>query len=226
MELSDESMSDEESSNDSEDHTEVYAKRGYIDSTNEKLERNSNKRKRKRLPASNNSVDETFTHLDLIDLSSISNSSSASIKTSFNRNRSGGNGEMDMRTGFIGEEFVYEYLKKKYSFQTDSISIKWEDENGESHLPHDILLIENGIKRYIEVKATRSMNQHTFLMSMNQMKAILQNGDNYHIYRVYLKQKKLIILNNIESRLKDRNQLALLLTMNPKSLDQEIFTDE
>jgi hypothetical protein len=167
-----------------------------------------------------------FNHLNLIDLSTISSSNSASIKTSFNRNRSGGNGEMDMRTGLTGEQLVYGYLLNKYHHQLDSVPIEWLNKNGETSLPYDILLTENGITHYIEVKATRSNNQHTFFLSMNQMKAILQHGDNYHIYRVYLKQEKLVILNDIESLLKDRNQLALLLTMNPKSLDQAIFTNE
>jgi Holliday junction resolvase-like predicted endonuclease len=167
-----------------------------------------------------------FNHLNLIDLSTISNSSSAPIKTSFNRNQNGGNGEIDMQTGLTGEQLVYEYLLNKYHDQLDSVSIEWLNKNKETSFPYDIILTENGIKYYIEVKATRSNNQHTFFLSINQMKAILEHGDNYYIYRVYLKQKKLIILNNIESCLKDRNQLALLLTMNPKSLDQAIFTDE
>jgi hypothetical protein len=167
-----------------------------------------------------------FNHLNLIDLSTISNSSSTSIKTLFDRNRTGGNGEIDMLTGLTGEQLVYEYLLNKYPHQLDSVSIEWLNKNKEASLSYDILLTENGIKHYIEVKATRSNNQHTFFLSINQMKAILEHGDNYHIYRVYLKQKKLVILNNIESCLKDRNQLALILTMNPKSLDQDIFTDE
>jgi hypothetical protein len=131
-----------------------------------------------------------------------------------------------MRTGLIGEQLIYEYLLNKYHDQLDSVSIEWLNKNEETSLPYDILLTENGIQHYIEVKTTRSNNQHTFFLSMNQMKAILEHGDNYHIYRVYLKQKQLVILDNIETCLKDRNQLALLLTMNPKSLDQDIFTDE
>ena len=216
--LSDESMSSEQTSDEEEYRSYTHECSNY-----QRCHAVSTKRKRHR---SITLVDEIFSHLNLIDLSTISNSSSASIKTSFNRNQSGGNGEIDMQTGLTGEGIVYEYLVNQYCDQSNSISIHWLNQNGECSLPYDIILTENGIQYYIEVKATRSNNQHTFFLSMNQMKAILQYGNNYQIYRVYLKQKKLVILNDIESSLKDRNQLALLLTMNPKSLDQTIFTDE
>ena len=182
-------------------------------------------RKRKRSVTFNDSIDQMCGHLNLIDLSTISNSSSASIKTPFNRNRSGGHGERDLHTGLTGEQFVYEYLLNKYH-QSDSVAVQWMNMNGEASLPYDFLLIENEIKHYIEVKSTRTINQHTFFLPINQMKAILQHGEYYHIYRVYLKQKKLVILNNIESLLKDRDQLALLLTLNSQSLDSSSFVDE
>ena len=104
-------------------------------------------------------IDAPNDHFDVIDLSTISNSSSASVKTSFNRNRTGGNGETDLKTGLTSKEFVYEYLLNKYHHQSDSISIHWMNENGETSLPYDFLLIENGIKHYIEVKSTRTINQ-------------------------------------------------------------------
>jgi len=89
----------------------------------------------------------------------------------------------------LHEQFVYKYWKNKYSSQTDLISIKWENENGELNLPYDILLIDNGKKHYIEVKRVRSMNQHTFSMSINEIEAILEYKEKYSIYIVFLEDK-------------------------------------
>ncbi len=44
--------------------------------------------------------------------------------------------------GGIREEIVCKYLQNIYSSQTNSVSIEWENENCESHLPYDILLIK------------------------------------------------------------------------------------
>jgi len=105
----------------------------------------------------------------------------------------------------LEEQFVYQYLKNKYSSQTDLISIKWENENGESNLPYDILLIDNGKKHYIEVKRVRSMNRHTFSISINEIEAILDYKENYSIYFVFLEDKKFIIFD-VRQYLTERKQ--------------------
>jgi hypothetical protein len=112
-------------------------------------------------------------------------------------------------TGRIGEQVVYEYLSYEYRHQSNSVSIKWENDEVESHLPYDILLTKNGKKHYIEVKSTRTNNKNSFQLSINQIEAILKYKEYYFIYRVYLKENKLIILDNVRWRLKSKQQLTL-----------------
>ena len=130
------------------------------------------------------------------------------------------NAGLDQCTGLNGEQMVYEFLQHKYSSQIDSISIKWENEHGESNLPYDILLIDNGKKHYIEVITSRSINRHSFKLSLDEIKAILEYRENYFIYRVFLEEKKLIVLDNIRHRLKQNKQLTCILTFKPLPSDQ------
>ncbi|CAF3939998.1 unnamed protein product [Rotaria sp. Silwood2] len=140
-------------------------------------------------------IESNDENIKLIDISSISTSSSKPIKSPFDRIEE--NGGLNLHTGSNGEQTVYEYLLYKYRHQLDSVSIKWKNQNGEAHLSYDILLIENGKKHYIEIKSTRTHDQHSFQLSINQIKAILQYRENYSIYRIYLEEKKLVILDNI-----------------------------
>ncbi len=142
--------------------------------------------------------------LDLIDISSISTSATYSM------NRTG---DFDLMTGILGEYIVYQYLLNKYPYQSNSDSIKWENEHEESHLPYDILLIINGNKNYIEVKSTRASNRHSFPLSIHQIEAISEHTENYFIYRVYLDEKKLLILDKIKWRLQHKQHLSCFLTI-------------
>ncbi|CAF3053583.1 unnamed protein product [Rotaria sp. Silwood2] len=117
-------------------------------------------------------IESNDENIKLIDISSISTSSSKPIKSPFDRIEE--NGGLNLHTGSNGEQTVYEYLLYKYRHQLDSVSIKWKNQNGEAHLSYDILLIENGIKHYIEVKSTRTNDQHSGQLSINKIKAILQ----------------------------------------------------
>jgi hypothetical protein len=114
---------------------------------------------------------------------------------------------------------VYQYLQKKYSSQRNSISIKWENENDESNLSYDILLTKNRNKHYIEVKSTRINNENSFQLSINQIEAILQYRQYYHIYRVYTEKKKLIILNNVQQCL-EKQHLYCFFTINSQLLNK------
>ncbi|CAF4033667.1 unnamed protein product, partial [Rotaria sp. Silwood2] len=151
-------------------------------------------------------IESNDENIKLIDISSISTSSSKPIKSPFDRIEE--NGGLNLHTGSNGEQTVHEYLLYKYRHQLDSVSIKWENQNGEAHLSYDILLIENGKKHYIEIKSTRTHDQHSFQLSINQIKAILQYRENYSIYRIYLEEKKLVILDNIRWCIKHKQQLA------------------
>jgi Holliday junction resolvase-like predicted endonuclease len=174
-----------------------------------------------RLPI-NESKDENFEDIQVIDLSEIIISSSEPLKGTFNRVE--GNGGLNQRIiGDIGEEMVYKYLQKKYSSQTKSVSIKWENEYGESNLPYDILLIKNRKQYYIEVKSTRKNNEHQFPLSINQIEAIFEHQQYYSIYRVYTEKKKLIILDNIRQWLQ-KQHLHCLLAINSQLVNKIFHT--
>ncbi|CAF0977112.1 unnamed protein product [Adineta steineri] len=155
--------------------------------------------------SSENSVDD----IEFIDICSITDSSLMSFA-----NLSHITGECDasdLDTGRIGEEMVYKYLLKEHREQSNSVIIKWLNQNRETHLPYDILLKKNGKTYYIEVKSTRAYNQHIFPLSINQIETLLQQRENYFIYRVYIDEKKIIILDNIRWRLMQKQQLVCLL---------------
>ncbi len=159
--------------------------------------------------------DEQFDNIELINMSSITASSSELFQ-----GLSDGTGEcdgLDLYTGRIGEQMVYKYLLNEYRNHSDPVTIKWLNQNRESHLPYDILLQQNGKTHYIEVKSTRTYNQHIFPLSINQIETFLQQRENYFIYRVYIDEKKFIILDNIRWRLIQKQQLACLLRIIPIS---------
>jgi hypothetical protein len=172
------------------------------------------------------SDDEQVNNIELIDISSVSTSSSTLMKCPLSR--IGGHDDSDLITGRIGEQMVYEYLLYKYRHQSNSVSIKWENHEVESHLPYDILLTKNGKKHYIEVKSTRTNNQNSFQLSIYQIEAILEHKEYYFIYRVYIEENKLIILDNVRWRLKNKQQLTLasVLTIESTSQYQIIYTDD
>jgi len=117
-------------------------------------------------------------------------------------------------------------LLSKYSDHLNSVSIKWENQYKEIHRPYDISLTTNGITHYIEVKSTRTYNQHIFPLSINQIESFLKHKENYFIYRVYVDEKKLIILDNIRWRLIQKQQLACFLSIIPMPLDQTILVSD
>lgn len=163
------------------------------------------------------SDDEDFKNIQEIDLSGILTSDLEPLTSTSNKFRRNDKSNQRM-TGDIGEEMVYKYLQKKYS-EAETVLIKWENENDESNLPYDILLIEKRKKYYIEVKSTRKNNEHSFSLTMNEMKSIFEYRKFYSIYRVYIDEKKLIILTNIEQCLQEQH-LSCSLTINPHSLNK------
>ena len=91
--------------------------------------------------ASIDSDNEQVNNIELINISSISSSSSMLMNNPLGR--IGGHEDSDLITGWIGEQIVYEYLMSKYGHHLNSVSIIWENQYRESHLPYDILLIIN-----------------------------------------------------------------------------------
>jgi hypothetical protein len=122
------------------------------------------------------SDDENFENIQLIVIYEIIKSNSTFMRSSFDELES--NTDLDLYTGKIGEQIVFEYLQEKYSSQTNPPFIKWENEKSESNLFYDILLINNGRTHYIEVKSTQTNNQYLFQLSINQIEAILHHREN------------------------------------------------
>lgn len=165
---------------------------------------------------------EFFANVELIDLSAITSSNSFLFE-----NLSNGTVEFDctdLTIGRIGEELVYKFLLNAYSNYSGSVNIKWLNEHRESQLPYDILLRLNGNLYYIEVKSTRISNQHLFPISIHQIETFLQLKDNYFIYRVYIDDNKILILDNIRWRLMQQH-LACFLRIQPNSSYQTLPTN-
>jgi hypothetical protein len=160
--------------------------------------------------------------IELLDVSSITPSNSVLFE-----NSSDGTGEfegLDLDTGRIGEQMVYKYLLNKYRDHPNPVTIKWLNQNRETLLPYDILLTKNGKTHYIEVKSTRICNQHIFPLSIHQIETFLQQRENYFIYRVYIDEKRFVILDNIRWRLIQKQQLACFLRIIPISLNETLST--
>ncbi len=92
--------------------------------------------------------------------------------------------QVKMKTGFSGEQLVFDYevtrLKKSgHSTKIQHVSLT-DDSKGYDILSYE----ENGSKRYIEVKSTKSqiMNKGMFYISENERKCA--KGKNYWIYYV------------------------------------------
>ncbi|CAF4378094.1 unnamed protein product, partial [Rotaria sordida] len=98
------------------------------------------------------SEDEQIDNIELIDASSITSSNGVLLE-----HLSDGTGEfedLDLDIGRIGEKIVCQYQLNKYRDHSNLITIKWLNQNRETHLPYDILLTKNGKTHYIEVKST------------------------------------------------------------------------
>lgn len=129
--------------------------------------------------------------------------------------------ETDRLIGRRGEDFVYRYLNWKYPEK----KIEWVNEKQESGQPFDIRMVtkaSNSPVEFIEVKTTRSLNQNTFQISINEIECLLANPTNYHIYRVYSvdddKSCKITVISGLKIRLQQK-QLALSMTI-PENLDE------
>ncbi len=115
---------------------------------------------------------------------SISTLNNFELFTSANNFVHSTNIEADAITGRLGEQLVFQYLKHTYPNE----DIKWMNEEEESYRPfdiHRIITSENGREEFIEVKTTRAIDQHTFPISIGEVKCLLNHPSNYFIYRVY-----------------------------------------
>lgn len=83
------------------------------------------------------------------------------------------------KNGLKGELFIFEILKNKLLDDSDlfhtSLDYKFS--------PYDIEYIENGVKKYIEVKATQGTKE-VFNLSSGELKFMEDHKDNYYLYMV------------------------------------------
>ncbi|CAF4554662.1 unnamed protein product [Rotaria sp. Silwood2] len=134
-------------------------------------------------------------------------------------NPSSSNSEDDLKTGRSGECFVFRYLQWKYPDE----QIEWMNQHQESGRPYDIRLVHkenNKETELIEVKTTRSCNKNTFQVSISEIECLLENPNNYSIYRVYYnddeKSSTITILNQVKVHLQKKD-LVLSMSIMAKS---------
>ncbi len=81
--------------------------------------------------------------------------------------------------GLKGEEFVYKLLKSKLLEDNDL----FHTSKTYKFSPYDIEYVEDGIKKYIEVKATQG-NKEVFNLSSGELKFMNEHKDNYILYMI------------------------------------------
>jgi hypothetical protein len=104
--------------------------------------------------------------------------------------------------GEIAEKFVFNEIIKQYkakysnetiqiesasTFKTSKMEIIWHRAMGNLYEDRDITITENGIEKYIEVKATKDSEQtdSTLFFSFNEWSLMKRSADKYFIARVF-----------------------------------------
>ena len=108
------------------------------------------------------------------------------ILTQFGKTETDSN-EFTKLIGKIGEEIIYKYLCDQYEAKVKSrdISIEWINCNEEAGQPYDIKITQpDGKIVYIEVKSTGGHEKKEFEISSQQLKFALEQGSNFHLYRI------------------------------------------
>ncbi|CAF2543502.1 unnamed protein product [Rotaria sp. Silwood2] len=123
------------------------------------------------------------------------------------------NFDTDGHAGRVGEQIVFQVLKREYS----TAKVTWENEITESMSPYDICIEhENGEKEFIEVKTTRLQNENSFFVSGQEVKFFLDHPENSSIYRVYhadpIESSTITQINRIKDNL-DTQNLKLVMTL-------------
>ncbi len=73
------------------------------------------------------------------------------------------------------------------TFKIGSIEIVWHRALGNRYEDRDITITENGIEKYIEVKATKDSEQidSTLFLSYNEWSLMKKSNDRYYLARVF-----------------------------------------
>ena len=125
--------------------------------------------------------------------------------------------ESRFKVGRWGEQYVYIILKKMGHLPdgTPMKSISWINEDEETDKPYDILVelesdspLQQCRSVYIEVKSTAANEKELVSISWSQLKFAEDQGENFHLYRVYSAgrpQSHLCMLSNLYSYIKDHH---------------------
>ena len=104
------------------------------------------------------------------------------ILTQFSKTETDPN-EFTKLIGKIGEEIIYKYLRGQY--EAKNVAVEWINSNDEAGQPYDIKIIHpDGKVVYIEVKSTGGHEKKEFEISSQQLKFALEQGSNFHLYRI------------------------------------------
>ncbi|OII75302.1 superfamily I helicase [Cryptosporidium ubiquitum] len=113
--------------------------------------------------------------------------------------------------GKMGEELAFEYLKENFNKETgvSEFNIIWVNENVESGLPYDIVLVfideksETKEEIFVEVKSSSKKEKNFFFISFNEWKFAEKLQNNYwllHVLGVNCNSSKLS-LNDLEYKI-------------------------
>ena len=108
------------------------------------------------------------------------------IITQFSKAETDSN-EFTKLIGKIGEEIIYKYLCDQHEakVKAKNIVIEWINCNDEAGQPYDIKITHpDGKVVYIEVKSTGGHEKKEFEISSQQLKFALEQGSNFHLYRI------------------------------------------
>lgn len=83
------------------------------------------------------------------------------------------------KNGLKGEEFVYKLLEEKLLEENDL----FHTSKFYKYSPYDIEYVEDGVKKYIEVKATQGTKE-VFNLSSGEIKFMEEHKDDYYLYMV------------------------------------------
>lgn len=130
--------------------------------------------------------------------------SPSSERESKESNRDSLSQEAKTKIGRWGEEFAVEKLREKFLGkypncklqETEAgfdilvnkqiiVEVNWLNKFGECGIGRDIEYIENGVKHFIEVKATKTDAKEIFQISRSEWQLAKDKQENYSIFRIY-----------------------------------------
>ncbi|MEG0294500.1 MrcB family domain-containing protein [Enterococcus sp.] len=142
-----------------------------------------------------------YTYLDNVSISCLVNSPTIDLIPKIKSNGKSAKvnyeeqAKISKRTGYEGELFAFEFEKKRlrvssqleaYVDKIEHVSVSKGDGLGYDILSYELDPDTEKVReRYIEVKSTKGGRDSPFYLSLNELLASKEKGEQYHIYRVY-----------------------------------------